>query len=159
MDTPQPWYKQFWPWFLIILPLTVVCASVATLMIAMNNADPLVADDYYKKGKGINQDLSKIQKARALGMQFSIIVKPTEVLLQQHGGKQYKAALAVEFYHPTIKQNDFKQLVSADGNHIYHVELKQPLQGDWEIRLESFDKSWRLQKRLPLMTGTESWIN
>ncbi|MGL4901125.1 MAG: FixH family protein, partial [Shewanella sp.] len=47
MTEQQPWYKQFWPWFLIILPLCAVIASFATLKIALTNSDALVAEDYY----------------------------------------------------------------------------------------------------------------
>ena len=28
-----PWYRQFWPWFLIALPGTVVVAAIGTLVI------------------------------------------------------------------------------------------------------------------------------
>ena len=55
----KPWYKQFWPWFLIILPLTVVVWTIITVIIFSNNSVSLVTEDYYKKGKGINIDISK----------------------------------------------------------------------------------------------------
>ncbi|RLV58191.1 cytochrome C oxidase Cbb3 [Parashewanella curva] len=159
METPTAWYKQFWPWFLIILPLTVVAASIATLVIAAKYSDTVVVDDYYKKGKGINQDKKREQKARAMGLQFSIQVHNNEILIQQHGGTPYKAALAVEFYHPTIKERDFDVLASADGNSVYRIDSKQPLNGDWIVQVEGFDKSWRLKKRITLKDGTESWLN
>ncbi|MEQ8516343.1 MAG: FixH family protein, partial [Chromatocurvus sp.] len=44
----EPWYRQFWPWFLIVLPGTVVVASIATLIIAVRGSDDLVVDEYYK---------------------------------------------------------------------------------------------------------------
>ena len=46
-DTVQepPWYKQFWPWFIIALPASAVVASFITLWIAISNPDPLVVDD------------------------------------------------------------------------------------------------------------------
>jgi len=46
----KPWYKQFWPWFLIILPLTVVVWTIVTVVIFSQNSVSLVAEDYYKKG-------------------------------------------------------------------------------------------------------------
>ncbi len=48
---PQPWYKQFWPWFLIILPATVVVACITTFVLFVENDVDLVAEDYYKKRK------------------------------------------------------------------------------------------------------------
>jgi len=51
----QPWYKQFWPWFLISLPVTVmiVCGVIIYLSISQGNFS-MVVDDYYKRGKTIN---------------------------------------------------------------------------------------------------------
>jgi FixH len=40
---PTPWFKQFWPWFLISLPGTVVIASMITLSIAIDSA-PIITD-------------------------------------------------------------------------------------------------------------------
>ncbi|MCV5274392.1 FixH family protein, partial [Escherichia coli] len=68
----KPWYKQFWPWFLIILPLTVVVWTIATVVVFSNNSVSLVAEDYYKKGKGINIDISKMNVARDLGLNANI---------------------------------------------------------------------------------------
>mgnify|MGYP003639778068 FL=1 len=70
MSDQLPWYKQFWPWFLIILPMCAVIASLTTLKIALDNSDSLVAEDYYKQGKAINMDLRKIKYAQQIGMKF-----------------------------------------------------------------------------------------
>ena len=40
-----PWYKQFWPWFIIALPASVAVASFVTLWIAISNPDHLVVDE------------------------------------------------------------------------------------------------------------------
>ena len=36
---PKPWYREFWPWFLMSLPATAVIAGVATVVIAIQSAD------------------------------------------------------------------------------------------------------------------------
>jgi len=41
----EPWYKQFWPWFIIALPASVVIASFFTLWLAISNPDHLVVTD------------------------------------------------------------------------------------------------------------------
>lgn len=44
--TPQrPWFKQFWPWFVVLIPATGVLAALATLTIAMQAAPTLTHDD------------------------------------------------------------------------------------------------------------------
>ncbi len=45
LNEPQPpsaWYRNIWVWFIIALPLTVVAASMVTIVIAYNNAPTLI---------------------------------------------------------------------------------------------------------------------
>ncbi|GIU02278.1 FixH family protein [Shewanella algidipiscicola] len=159
MNTPQVWYKQFWPWFLIILPLCAVIASVNLLMVAIDTQDSLVSEDYYKDGKAINMDLRKIKHAKQLGLQFEMLVNDDEIRIVQHGGEAYLAALSISFFHPTLKQHDFSQVATADGNQVYRIKLAEPISGAWEVRLEGFDQTWRIQQRLDLKDDAQYWLN
>ena len=40
-----PWYRQFWPWVLIAIPLLTVIASGITLWLAIRYPDTLVVDE------------------------------------------------------------------------------------------------------------------
>jgi hypothetical protein len=44
----EPWYRQFWPWFIIALPASAVIASFITLWLAISNPVELVVteEDY-----------------------------------------------------------------------------------------------------------------
>ena len=53
------WHRQFWPWFLIVLPGIVVIASLVTVYIAVTHPDPIVDGDYYRHGLNINEKLDK----------------------------------------------------------------------------------------------------
>jgi len=44
----RPWYRQFWPWFVIALPAISVVAGIATLVIAIRNADEVVSAPGYE---------------------------------------------------------------------------------------------------------------
>ncbi|MFC1701799.1 FixH family protein [Pseudomonadota bacterium] len=41
----EPWYRQFWPWFIIALPASAVIASFITLWLAVSNPVTLVVND------------------------------------------------------------------------------------------------------------------
>jgi len=44
-----PWYRQFWPWFIIALPTAAVIASFVSLWLAISHPDQLiVTDDEYR---------------------------------------------------------------------------------------------------------------
>ena len=44
--TPEPpWYRQFWPWFIIALPASAVIASLISLYLAITRPDYMVVED------------------------------------------------------------------------------------------------------------------
>lgn len=71
-----PWYRQRWPWFLMLGPGVVVVAGFVTLWIAFRSDDGLVADDYYARGLAINQTLDRAARAEALGLAAHVHVSP-----------------------------------------------------------------------------------
>lgn len=159
MIEQQAWYKQFWPWFLIILPLCAVIASFTTLTIALTNADSLVAEDYYKDGKAVNMDLSKEKYAKQIGMKYFLEQANNEILLTQQGGPAYQAALKIEFYHPTLADRDMKLTATADASNVYRIATPTTLTGPWEVRLESYDGKWRIHQRVELNDHVQIWLN
>ncbi|WP_298440115.1 FixH family protein [uncultured Ferrimonas sp.] len=155
----QPWYKQFWPWFLIVLPMCAVSASIYTFYLASTSQFSLVADDYYKKGKGINQDLSRIRSAKQLGLVFRLDQSGNTIAFSQHGGDPLGTAITIRFHHATIAANDFEQIVTADGDGVYRITTSTPVEGKWRIQIDNYDGAWRLQTKLALPLEQSYWLN
>ncbi len=38
----KPWYRYFWPWFIIALLGSAVCASLYTVYLAVSTAEPVL---------------------------------------------------------------------------------------------------------------------
>lgn len=145
----KPWYKQFWPWFLIALPLTVVVAAFITLSISIENSPSLVTEDYYKKGKGINIDISKEKAAQDLKLKANVISVGNDIVIQFNKGEmQHYPAISAMFAHRTLADQDFEQLVTSDAAGNYRLSLDESLQGPWFIKLTPHDKSWLIQGRV-----------
>jgi uncharacterized protein len=53
----RPWWKYGLVWMIISGPAVVVVAGIATLVIAVQQPDPVVTPDYYRKGIEINRTL------------------------------------------------------------------------------------------------------
>ncbi|ENM5880421.1 FixH family protein [Vibrio metoecus] len=156
----KPWYKQFWPWFLIILPLTVVIWTVATVIVFANNSVSLVTEDYYKKGKGINIDLSKINIAKELELHATIQSEGNNVFIAFDKGQlTHYPAIQAMFAHRTLPDRDFSQLVTADAQGIYRVKLDHELQGPWFIELTPHDAQWLIQGRITFPTSSIPLMN
>jgi uncharacterized protein len=57
LDT-KPWWQYGHVWLIIAGPAAVVVAGFITLAIAIRIPDPVVAEDYYRRGLDINKTLA-----------------------------------------------------------------------------------------------------
>lgn len=53
----KPWWKFGHVWLIISGPLAVILAGVVTVWLAISRPDPVVAEDYYRRGIEINKTL------------------------------------------------------------------------------------------------------
>ena len=144
------WYKEPWAWFVFILPATAVVAGIATYIIANTNPDPLVVGDYYKKGKAINLELSKVKHAQKLGMRFALKQSGNELVIKPTGIDKEFPVLNLNFYHPTLAQRDFYLALTADGNgHFRHI-FDTSVKGKWRLTITPFENHWKIQKTITL---------
>jgi uncharacterized protein len=65
----QPWWKFGHVWLVIAGPAIVVVAGFVTLYIALRYPDPVIDDDYYRKGLEINKTLSNPAASLAPALQ------------------------------------------------------------------------------------------
>jgi hypothetical protein len=67
VDENTPWYKQFWPWFIIALPASVVVASFFTLWLAISNPDHVVVEDdeYQRLNSGLKAQPQQTEQDEA----------------------------------------------------------------------------------------------
>ncbi|MFC3031249.1 FixH family protein [Pseudoalteromonas fenneropenaei] len=152
---PTPWYKNFWPWFLMFFPFITIVSCVLLVFIAVGNGPDMVVDDYYKKGKAINLELSKFDKAKALYLHGDLDVTTSRIVFKfTKGDASQVTALKASFYHRTIKSHDFavNLLKNANGEFSTSVEHYEP--GAYTIFLEPMDGSWKLKENLLLPTAT-----
>lgn len=54
----DPWWKHGYVWMVLAGPVIVVVASFVTLYLAVTRADPVLDEDYYRKGLQINQTVA-----------------------------------------------------------------------------------------------------
>ena len=147
----KPWYRQFWPWFLIALPASAVLAGIATILIATHKPHSLVVDDYYKEGLAINRQLAREQRAATLGLvarlSFDSDRGAVDAVLSARQPPQGER-LRLQLFHPTRAEWDqtIPLLRQPDGR--YTGVLAEAPPGYWHLVLEPLDGEWRLNGRL-----------
>lgn len=151
-----PWYRQFWPWFLIALPATVVLASIVTIAIAASTRDSLVVDDYGKIGMITERHRVWEQQAARLGVQARLHLARREgqLMLVVQGLETAPQTLQLRLSHPTLAERDQTLELTGSGDGIYRASLSHVVEGRRYVQLESATGAWRLIGELP--AGSES---
>lgn len=116
-----PWHKQFWPWFLIILPGVVISSCIGMVFLAFYKADQLVDKDYYKSGLAINEVKHDIEQARALGVGIQLHLSKTEKLwrfdaIYSAAQQENPPYLLVSLEHPLEESLDQTLLLKPNGD-------------------------------------------
>ncbi|RDV24130.1 hypothetical protein DXV75_15690 [Alteromonas aestuariivivens] len=146
-----PWYKQFWPWFLITIPVVSFTMGFVMLHLATSTENSLVVDDYYKEGKAINARLDKVEQAKRLGITTDLTIEDGSIALKFHSGIPADGeALKLRFYHVTLADQDTSVMLTRDAQGIYRGFSERNLSGKWQLSLTPMDENWKIQKTLNL---------
>lgn len=144
------WYRHFWVWFVILLPASSVVAGITTLVIAINNADDPVADNWYKDGRGINKSLAEEKRADELDLNPTLTNESGRAVLRFHEGAAVSAAsLKLALRHPTRAERDQVLRLVRDASGQYRAPVTLP-RGRWVATLEPEPGDWRIRRRLEL---------
>ena len=153
LDT-VPWYRQFWPWFLIALPGAAVLGGLATVDIAIHHRVNMVVDDYYKEGLAINRVLDRDRKAKQLGVyaigRFDPHTREVELRIKARDPLPPEG-IQLRLMHPTLARLDVKVPMHYDATtHRYVARVNALSNADWYVQLEPPKGNWRLLGRMRL---------
>ncbi|MDT8429680.1 MAG: FixH family protein [Pseudomonadales bacterium] len=163
---PQPaWYRQRWPWVLMLVPFAAVLFGMVMVGTAVFFPDDVVVDTYYKQGQGINRLLALDDRATALGLRAELRAElhaqqgETVLSLSAAQGNLAETALQLSVFHVTDSNADREfQLLPLAGNKNRFVSTDAALHtilhtdGVWYLELRGSEQSdndtWRLRKRI-----------
>lgn len=103
-----PWYKQFWPWFVIgIVSWGVVSASI-TFSFAVRNPPHMMTGDYAQLGKALVDTHERADAAEALGLSARLGSRGSEWALSMQATEPELLAerLLLLVQHPTDSTRD-----------------------------------------------------
>jgi len=149
----RPWFRQFWPWFLIFLPASAVVGGLLTVYIAFHHRVSLVNGDYHKVGLAMQEDLSRDHAAAALGVRAEVRLDraggPVSIALVTGRDPRPPAHIMLRLTHPTIATLDTDIDLTRGPDGKYHGRLPRPIAGEWTVQVQPWDLSWRLTGELP----------
>ncbi|MAL98621.1 FixH family protein [Hydrocarboniclastica marina] len=141
-----PWYRQFWPWVLLGIPMCSVIYSAFFITMAVTTENALVTDDYYKEGRAINQTLKRDREALARGLVAEYRLSESGVLnvVLESDEPLPTDTLILRLIHPTLENRDsLIRLGRTSGNH-FEARLADKLDGRWYLDLRDASNEWRI---------------
>lgn len=155
-----PWYKQFWPWFIIGILVFAVVIGLGLLFISLAYQDSMVRDNYYKEGRAINMYLGRDQLADELQLssEFSVDEVTGEISLNLEGQLQpLPTDLQLDLISPSHAERDRTVLLKRVSGNQYAGQLSETMQGRHYVDLSDPTKpgetGWRLTDEINLGSG------
>jgi len=147
-----PWYRQFWPWFIIALPASAVVAGLFTLWLSMQTDDSLVI----QSRDGINvvteRNLAAEKEAHRLGLSATLHIQAktgaVQLTMSALPDVQLPQSLQLRMRHPTMASRDasielLRAIPNADGQATWAGHFTTPPKDRLYVTLSAGD-NWRL---------------
>ena len=151
-EDTDPWYRQFWPWFIIALPASAVVAGLYTFWIAMQTTDSLVV----RSDDGMNvvteRNLAAEQEAIRLGLSAVLEVNSDTgavvVTMSSLPNINLSTSLQLRMRHPTMASRDavielLQAIPNSSGDPTWAGHFIKPPVGRHYATLSS-GNNWRL---------------
>ncbi|GGC88776.1 FixH family protein [Halopseudomonas salina] len=146
-----PWYKQFWPWFLIGILVFAVVIGLGLLFISIAYQDSMVRDNYYKEGRAINMHLGRDKMASDLDLaaSFTIDEMTGEVSLTLTGDlPSQPSALQFDLISPSHADRDRVIVLNRVAENAYAGQMPERIEGRHYVDLSDparpGEAGWRL---------------
>ena len=109
----QPWYKQFWLWFILTPLFIVMAAGFFMLYLAIVTSDGVIIDNPYKDGKGYVERTVEDDFARSHNLLGELKWVDNSIEIQLSGDLvPMPESLDLLIAHPTAKTFDLSLVLS-----------------------------------------------
>lgn len=145
----KPWYKQKWPFLVMLPPAAAVVAGIATVIIAASGTDSLVVDDFQKVGLVANRVTERDRAAAAMNIAASVAVdRQTGNITVRLDSETMPDELTLSLHHPTRRDMDRSTTLQRDATSLYRGNIGALDAHRWYLQLVSGDGDWRLTDTL-----------
>jgi len=107
-----PWYRQFWPWFILAILSWGVVSATITLSVALKNPPHMMTGDYAKLGKALVDTHVRADRAEKLGLGGTLMAENDGWLLRLDTTELKAQRILLLVQHPTDSSRDRQVVLS-----------------------------------------------
>ena len=152
-DNRSAWFRQLWPWLLMLPPLAAVVGGVTMIWLATHTPAPLVVEDYARIEELTQERFAKDAYAAVNRISATLeidrrVAQPSGIFLHLSSGEPAALpdSLSLRFRHVTNVRLDRTIQARRDARgYVADVELGN---GTYLVEIEPPDGRWRLAARL-----------
>jgi len=148
-DAPV-WYRQSWPWFIMVPPACAILGSAITIWLALSNPPQLVVEDYTRieEINELNRRMS--EAAQALNLTATVELEKLaggngrniSATLQSNDSAALPTEILLKLMHVSSEAFDRSTLLVLDGDTYRGTVDMQAAK--YTIGLEDTASTWRL---------------
>ncbi len=151
-EDTEPWYRQFWPWFIIALLSSSVIAGLATVWIALQSRDSLVVrsgdDIQMVAARRIDAERLAAELGLAALLDIDAATGAVAVAMKSGALDSAPAQLQLELSHPAFAERDqvitlYRAQPDPAGNPTWSGHVVDLPAGRWYVTL-SYGDEWRV---------------
>ncbi len=144
----KPWYKYFWPWFVLGIVFWTLMSASGMLYFAYKDPYSIVADSN-KVGKIITSDSKSSQMAQDLGIKALVTREPSnfKIVLTPEGYANDYKNLTLMIVHPTDQNKDKVLKLKLVAGHLLSEKITDDIT-NWQIKLNNSFAGWMISGRL-----------
>lgn len=168
-EDTKPWYRQFWPWFIIAIPASAVVAGLTTVWIAMQTTDSLVLQSEDGIRNASDRQIAAERLASELGLAAIVTIDTgtglVTAVMRSGDLDTTPQILEFELSHPAFADRDQaitlnKALPDEAGNPVWVGHFVTKPTGRYYAVLRSGETwrlmaEWRGEESLTLRPGSD----
>ena len=136
-----PWYRQFWPWFILAILSWGVVSATITLSVALKNPPHMITGDYARLGKALVDTHVRADRAEELGLAGTLSAANDEWLLRLDATELPAQQLVLLVQHPTDSTRDRQVVLNRTGPGEYRASaIEIPVRG--RLIVSDLQQTW-----------------
>jgi hypothetical protein len=149
-STPKPWYREVWPWLLMLPPAASVAAGLGLAYLAVHEPSALVVDDYANIEEIAREEAAADRRASELALDATLALKTDRagdtrvtVELARPPPGPAPSTLLLRLRHAANPAADRALELTYDGR-VYEGRTTLAAAGRYDFELTPADRAWRL---------------